>query len=386
MTAAHPPPSQIEGNPVLGFPESGAPGTGHPCPLKILLVGCGKIFRKHVEAIHKNPDCAVAGVVGRRMETVQAAADAVGARAFTDLDTALALSGAEAVSILTPAGTHAEIGVKAAGMKKHVIVEKPMALKLPDADRLIQACDANGVHLFVVKQCRTYSHIARLSRAVSENHCGKILMATARLRWCRRQSYYDAASWRGTWNQDGGVLANHASHYLDLLIWLAGPVRRVRAAIATRLAKIEAEDTAAAILEFESGAAGLIEATTAARPADLEGSISILGDRGSIEIGGTALDRVVHWECDDGAPPAMEGLVPVPTGMSRNRPPDPGEVGGHAAVYRNVVETLRGRAAPLVDGAEGKKSLGLIHALYESAETGRPVDLHEPHRGCRLCG
>src|SRR5205814_6206791 len=161
--------------------------------------------------------------------------------------------------------------------KKHIMVEKPMALTLTDADRMIAACDQAGIKLFVVKQNRFNVPVMKLREALEAGRFGRLVLGTVRVRWCRTQAYYDQDAWRGTWALDGGVLSNQASHHIDVLEWMMGDVDSVFAKSTTALVKIEAEDTAVVVLKFKSGALGVIEATTAARPRDLEGSVSILG-------------------------------------------------------------------------------------------------------------
>ena len=163
------------------------------------------------------------------------------------------------------------------------MVEKPMALTLDDADSMIEACDNHGVKLFIVKQNRFNVPVVQLRKALEDGRFGKLIMGTVRVRWCRPQAYYDQDSWRGTWAYDGGVLTNQASHHIDLLEWMLGDVESVFAKSKTALVDIEAEDTAVVILKFRNGALGVIEATTAIRPKDLEGSLSVLGEKGSVE-------------------------------------------------------------------------------------------------------
>jgi UDP-N-acetyl-2-amino-2-deoxyglucuronate dehydrogenase len=266
------------------------------------------------------------------------------------------------VCVLTPTGHHAEHAIRIASHRKHVVVEKPMALSLDDADAMIAACERAGVRLFVVKQSRYNPPVQRLRRAVDAGSFGKFVMGTVRVRRCRRQDYYDRDDWRGTWELDGGVLANQASHHIDLLTWLMGPVASVYAKAATQLVDIETEDTAAALLTFANGALGIIEATTAARPTDLEGSLSILGERGSVVIGGQNADELVSWRFE--AP--EDSIEPVHAHD------------GHSAFIENVVRTIRGEGSALVDGVEGRRSVEVINAIYESVRTGREVAL--PYR------
>ena len=174
-----------------------------------------------------------------------------------------------------------------------------MALRLEDADRMIEACDMHGVKLFVVHQNRYNPPIVKAREALDHGRLGRLALGTVRLRWTRDQAYYDSESWRGTWQHDGGVFMNQAAHHIDMLTWFFGPVESVRAMAATRLVTIECEDTGVAVVRFESGALGVIEATTAARPKDLEGSLSILGEKGSVVIGGFFMNDLVTWNFAD---------------------------------------------------------------------------------------
>ncbi|MBI4179925.1 Gfo/Idh/MocA family oxidoreductase [bacterium] len=350
--------------------------------LKVLLVGCGKIARKHVDAISAVDGLSLAGVCDREESRAKALGEACSVPHYADLETAMARSGATVVSILTPSGTHAKLGLTVARSGRHVVVEKPMALKLSDADELIRGCEAAKVALFVVKQNRYNPPVQAAHAALDRGRFGKLVLVTVRVRWCRPQSYYDADGWRGTWGMDGGVLANQASHHIDLLQWFGGPVETVFARGARHLARIEAEDTALAILRFESGALGVIEATTACRPKDLEGSVSILGEKGSVVLGGFAANQIDHWAFD----PALPEDADIFRNQKSTQSNPSSGFGGHRSFYADLVSALTRRQTPLVDGLEGKKSLGLIHALYESIETGQEVSLTRPHGGCRLDG
>ena len=284
----------------------------------------------------------------------------------------------DVVSVLTESGNHAKNCIEVATLKKHVVVEKPMALRLSDADAMIKACDTAGVRLFVVKQNRFNVPVVKAREALENGRLGKLIMGTVRVRWCRPQDYYDQDSWRGTWEFDGGVLTNQASHHIDLLEWMLGDVETVYALSSNALADIEAEDTAVVALKFKSGALGTIEATTATRPNDLEGSLSILGEGGSIEIGGFAVNQLKTWR--------FTNRVPEDERVQREFSVNPPNVYGfgHQAYYEHVVESIVSGSPHLVDGLEGRKSLELISAIYESIETQKPVQLRfEPVR-CKL--
>ena len=259
-----------------------------------------------------------------------------------------------------------------------LVVEKPLALRLEDADRMIEACDAHGVKLFVVHQNRYNLPIVKAREALEQGRFGRLVLGTVRLRWTRDQAYYDSESWRGTWAHDGGVFMNQAVHHIDMLTWFMGNVESVRSMAATRLVKIEAEDTGVAVIRFNSGALGVLEATTATRPKDLEGSISILGEKGSVVIGGFFMNELVTWNFEDKQPDRRRGVRAVrqePAGAWRTT---------SASTSRGVIASLQTKKAALVDGLEGRKSLELITALYESIETNTDVQLRFRPKKCRL--
>ncbi len=297
---------------------------------------------------------------------------------YTDINEMVQQEDIDVVSVLTPSGLHAENVIALAGFGKHIVVEKPMALTLDDADAMIKACDENSVKLFVIKQNRFNVPVVKLNEAVLADRFGKLVLGTARIRWCRTQDYYDKEKWRGTWAYDGGVLSNQASHHIDLLKWIMGDVDSVFSKSATALVNIETEDTAVAVLRFANGALGIIEATTATRPKDLEGSISILGEKGSVVIGGFAADELKVWNFVDKVPGDDEIFTKYATNP-------PNEFGfGHKAYYEHVIDCISNKKQQLVDGLEGRKSLELITAIYESIETGREVFLRFKPRKCRL--
>ncbi|MCM2324294.1 MAG: Gfo/Idh/MocA family oxidoreductase [Oligoflexia bacterium] len=348
--------------------------------INIAILGCGRIAKRHSELLGQNQikGAKLSAVCDLIAEKARVIGERFSVPYYTDLREMLAKERIDAVAVLTQSGMHAEHAIEVARHKKHVIVEKPMALTLDDADAMIRACDVNGVKLFVVKQNRMNVPVVKLREAVVAGRFGKLVLGTVRVRWCRTQEYYDQDDWRGTWRYDGGVLSNQASHHVDLLEWMMGDVVSVFAKSATALVDIEAEDTAIAILKFRNGALGIIEATTAARPSDLEGSISMLGERGSVEIGGFAVNEMKTWQFSEKTPEDDEVIAKY----SVNPPNVYGF--GHQAYYEHVVECLVNGTHQLVDGLEGRKSIELISALYESIETGREVSLRFTPRECRL--
>lgn len=348
--------------------------------LNFALVGCGRIAKRHSELLGNSqiPHARLAAVC----DIVEAKARAIGEKFsvpfFTDMHEMMKRSDIDVVVVLTESGNHAKHVLELAAYGKHLVVEKPMALTLDDADAMIRACDEAGVRLFVVKQNRFNVPVVKLREALEARRFGKLVMGTIRVRWSRDQSYYDQDPWRGTWALDGGVLTNQASHHVDLLEWMMGDVDSVFAKSMTALVDIEAEDTAVAILKFRNGALGVIEATTAVRPKDLEGSISVLGEKGTVEIGGFAVNQMKVWNFTEPQPGDSE----VMQKYSVNPPNVYGF--GHQAYYEHVVDCIRSQKQHLVDGLEGRRSLELINALYESVETGREVPLRFRPQRSRL--
>jgi predicted dehydrogenase len=348
--------------------------------LKFALVGCGRIAKRHSELLGLGQIKGALLVAACDVDVKKASA--IGTRFsipfFTDMHEMMRSVNIDVVVVLTESGNHAKHVIGLAQHRKHIVVEKPMALTLEDADTMIAACDAAGVKLFVVKQNRFNVPVCKLREALQAGRFGKMVLGTVRVRWCRHQAYYDQDLWRGTWALDGGVLTNQASHHVDLLEWMMGDIDSVFAMSNTALAKIEAEDTAVVTLRFKNGALGVIEATTAARPIDLEGSISILGEGGTVEIGGFAVNKMKVWSFVE----VMPGDDEVMEKYSVNPPSVYGF--GHQAYYEHVIDCIKNNHQHLVDGLTGRKSLELINAIYESIETGKEVPLHSKVKSCRL--
>ena len=335
---------------------------------RIALVGCGRISKNHFDAISKIDGLEIAAVCDEIGERAHEAGDNLGVPSYGNYERMLAETECDVVTIATPSGLHPSQGVIAARAGKHVVTEKPMAISLAGADELVRACDEAGVHLFVVKQNRLNRPIQLLKKAVDSGRFGKIYMANCTVRWARPQDYYDQAPWRGTWKYDGGAFMNQASHYVDLIQWMMGPVDSVVAKTATLARKIETEDSGAAVIKFQSGALGVLEVTMLTYPRNLEGSFTILGEQGTVKIGGTAVNKVEHWLFAE--PDADDKLIEQ---MNTNPPNVYGF--GHEGYYRNVLSVLRGEAKADTDGREGRKSLELILGIYESAKSGREVKL-----------
>lgn len=340
--------------------------------IRFALVGCGRIVKKHIEALKEIKEAELVAVCDLVEEKAKKAAELAGIdKYYTSYDEMLQTEDVDVVNILTPSGLHPKHTIDIVKKyKKHIVVEKPMALKLEDADEMIKTCDEYGVRLFVVKQNRYNLPVQKAREALESGRFGKMVMGTVRVRWARHQDYYDQDSWRGTWELDGGVITNQASHHIDLLEWMLGEPVSVMAKTETYLADIEADDTAAAIIKFKSEALGIVEATTCARPKDLEGSLSLLGEKGSVVIGGFAVNKMETWRFEDESEEDSKKIVKEFAEMP------PNVYGfGHKRYLEHVIDCIKNNKKALVDGLEGRKSIELINAMYESAETGKEVFL-----------
>ncbi len=335
---------------------------------RVALVGCGRIAQNHFDSVKQIDGLSFTAVCDIVESRAKDAGELLGVPWFTDYERLLREAECDVVVIATPSGLHPQHGILAAKAGKHVISEKPMAITLASADALVHACDDAKVQLFVVKQNRLNPPIQLLRKAIEKGRFGRIYLANTTVRWTRPQEYYDQAKWRGTWEFDGGAFMNQASHYVDLMQWLCGPVESVVAKTATMARRIEAEDTGVAVLKFRSGALGTIEVTMLTYPKNLEGSITILGEKGTVKIGGTAVNKVEQWQFadadeDDALIESASSTPPTVYGL------------GHLGYYRNVLAVLRGEATADTDGRGGRKSLELILGIYEAARTGTEVSL-----------
>ena len=347
---------------------------------RFAILGCGNVAQKHVHAIQNLLQGArIEAFCDLIKERAEALGEKVGGASFSDVHEMMRSVGdkIDIISVLTPSGLHAQNVRELAQYGKPLIIEKPIALRLEDADDIIRICDMRGVRIFVVHQNRYNLPILKAREALEQGRFGRLVLGTVRVRWRRDQDYYNSADWRGTWAYDGGVFVNQASHHIDMLTWFMGDVESVQAMGATRLVDIECEDTGVAILRFGNGAMGIIEATTATRPKDLEGSISILGEGGSVVIGGFFMNELVTWEFED--------RQPIDDVICKQYARNPSEWGWNLGEYlRGVLVAIKQGKSGLVDGLEGRKSLELISAIYESIEEQRGVVLRFNARKCRL--
>jgi UDP-N-acetyl-2-amino-2-deoxyglucuronate dehydrogenase len=337
--------------------------------IKIGVVGCGRISANHFKSIEAHSrDLQLAAVCDADAASLESASKQYDVPGYSSLSDLLLHSDADVLALCTPSGMHPRQTIEIARSGRHVITEKPMATRWSDGLRMVRECDQAGVHLFVVKQNRRNATLQLLKRAVDSRRFGRIFMVTINVFWSRPQSYYDSAKWRGTWEFDGGALMNQASHYIDLVDWLIGPVESVQAYVATLARNIQVEDTATVGIRWRSGALGSINVTMLTWPRNMEGSITILGERGSVRIGGVAVNEIQHWEFADQQPDDENvKAANYETGSVYGF--------GHPLYYDNVVKTLRGEAEPETDGREGLRSLELLIASYMSARDGRRVAL-----------
>lgn len=338
-------------------------------PVRFALVGCGRISKNHIEALARHAGRAEwVGVCDSNAAALAAATAATGAPGFASLAALLTGCEPDVVVLASPSGLHSQQAIEVARAGRHVLTEKPMATKLDEGMAMVRACRDAGVKLFVVKQNRLNATVQLVKRAIEQGRFGRIFMSTVNVFWTRPQSYYDAAKWRGRWDLDGGAFMNQASHYVDLLDWLVGPVDNVHAYTATLDRDIEAEDTGVMSLRLRHGGLASINVTMLTYPQNLEGSITILGEKGTVKIGGTAVNKIEHWQFAE--PHADDDTVKAASYET-------GSVYGfgHAAYYDNVIKTLRSEGDAAVDGYEGLRSLEILVAAYRSARDGQRVGL-----------
>jgi UDP-N-acetyl-2-amino-2-deoxyglucuronate dehydrogenase len=350
---------------------------GQPIPstdrkVRFALIGCGRIAQNHFEAVKRHAEraelVAVADVDAAALDAAVAKTGARGFASLTDLLAARAELGIDCIVLTTPSGLHPRQTIEAAEAGLHVMTEKPMATRWQDGLAMVKACDDAGVRLFVVKQNRRNSTLQLLKRAVAEGRFGRLYNVAVNVFWTRPQAYYDSAAWRGTWEFDGGAFMNQASHYIDLLDWICGPVESVMAYTGTLARNIEVEDSGVAALKWRNGAMGTVNVSMLTWPKNLEGSITLLGEKGSVRIGGVAVNEIQHWQFD--TTHEMDAQIAAASYDTTS------VYGfGHPLYYDNVINTLRGDAEAETDGREGLKSLELLIAMYMSARDGKRINL-----------
>ena len=337
--------------------------------IRFALVGCGRIAKNHFAAIesHKR-SCELVDVCDIDPRSLEAAVKLTGATGHSSLRDLLEETTADCVILATPSGLHSNQAIRIANTGRHVMTEKPMATRWRDGLAMVNACDKSGVQLFVVKQNRQNATLQLLKNAITCGRFGRIYSVAVNVFWTRPQDYYDSADWRGTWEFDGGAFMNQASHYIDLLDWLIGPVDSVMAYTGTLARNIQVEDSGVAALRWRNGAMGTLNVTMLTHGQNYEGSITILGENGTVRIGGVAVNEIQHWEFADEQPDdknVTEASYATTSVYGF----------GHPLYYDNVIKTLKGEEKAKTDGREGLKSLELLIALYLSARDAKRIAL-----------
>lgn len=336
--------------------------------IRVAVVGCGRISKNHFGSIAQlSNEYELVAICDNDDKVLAAHKTEYKVPAYLSLDEMLQKEKIDLVTLCTPSGIHATQTIKAAKAGVHVITEKPMATKWEDGLAMVRACDEAGVRLFVVKQNRRNSTLQLLKRAVTEKRFGKIHMVHMNVFWTRPQEYYDRASWSGTWDMDGGAFMNQATHYVDLLHWLVGPVDKVHAMLSTHR-DIEVEDTGVVNLKWRNGALGSMAVTMCTYPKNYEGSMTILGEKGTVRIGGVAVNDIQEWIFAE--PKDYDAEI-----ESANYETTSVYGFGHPPYFQNVADVLRGKAEPETDGREGLKSLELLISIYRSARDNNEVGL-----------
>ena len=337
--------------------------------IRFALVGCGRISANHFDAIEKHESrIKLVDVCDKNPDALKQAINRTKAIGHLNLSELLQNTTADLVVLATPSGLHPDQAIQVAQSGRHVMTEKPMATKWSDGLRMVKACEDASVRLFVVKQNRRNATLQLLKKAIEQGRFGKIYSVAVNVFWTRPQAYYDSAKWRGTWEFDGGALMNQASHYIDLLDWLMGPVESVMTYTATLARDIEVEDSGVVALRWRSGTLGTVNVSMLTYPKNMEGSITILGENGTVRIGGVAVNEIQKWEFSE---------LRVEDAEIENASYQTTSVYGfgHELYYNNVIKTLRGEAEPETDGREGLKTLELLIAMYLSARDGKRVAL-----------
>jgi len=329
---------------------------------KVALAGCGRISKNHIESLLKLREEGVAEIIaccdiisGRARE---AAEKIGGCKPYTDYMQMLKEeTDVDLVTLCTPSGLHPYQAIEAAEAGKNILSEKPQGCSLEACDKAIDAAERAGVKYMVVKQNRFNPSVRLLRRAFEKGRFGKVYMILANVLWTRPQEYYDMAKWRGTYELDGGCLSNQASHYVDLVQWFGGDFTDVTSEYSTQKIRMEAEDTISVAIKFANGAIGSINATVLTYPKNLEGSLTIIGDRGTARVGGFALNTIEHWEFADEDPMDEEAR--------RADTAPPSVYGfGHLPYYRHVFDVLDGKTEPLCTAREARKTVEIIMKAY----------------------
>lgn len=336
--------------------------------LRFGLIGCGRVAPRHAQSLQQLTGAQLIAVADKIESRATSFSKEYQTEKHTDYHALLHRDDIDVVTICTPSGLHAEMAIEALDAGKHVIVEKPIALKTADADRMIAKAKEVDKKLCVILQNRYNPPMQDIYAVVHSGAIGRLMLGNATVRWFRPQSYYEDG-WHGTWAMDGGALMNQSIHHIDALQWLMGEVESVFAYTDTLAHQMEAEDVGVAVVKFKNGAIGTIEGSTITYPQNLEGSVAIFGERGSLKVGGTALNRKVMWKIDGQLEQEREIITADVI--------DPPSVYGysHKLVIEDMIEAIHDNRQPATNGSEARKSLALIEAIYESSRLGQPVEV-----------
>jgi UDP-N-acetyl-2-amino-2-deoxyglucuronate dehydrogenase len=341
--------------------------------IRFCTIGCGRVAGNHLEAITELPGAELAAVCDLVPERAQAYSERFGVPWYGNYHEMLGSEDVDVVNIITPSGMHPHHVIDVISKyRKHIVVEKPLALRLQDAEAMKNAASQAGVTIFPVYQNRYNKAVAGVKAQLASGALGKLALGSVRLHWCRPQRYYGLSPWRGTWAMDGGAYTNQGIHYLDILIYLMGDVDTLYSTTGTQLVDIEVEDTGVATLKFANGALGTVEITTAARPDDAEATVSILGENGTAVIAGLGANRLVTWTLNPDLCAGMSEDIPNAYGL------------GHKPFLADVVRHLREGIPHPISLDEGMRAIRLLNALYRSAEDGVPVRLADGLNSHRL--
>ncbi|MBR6553518.1 MAG: Gfo/Idh/MocA family oxidoreductase [Clostridia bacterium] len=334
------------------------------------IIGCGVIADFHANALFGlSEEAVLVGVADARLPAAERFAKEKQVRAFASVEEMLACPEIDVVTICVPSGLHAELAIKAANAGKHIIVEKPMAITKEQLDAMEEACIRNGVMLSSVAQSRFTSGVRKAKQAIEDGYLGKMVCADVYMKFNRTQEYYNTGGWRGTKAMDGGgALMNQGIHGVDLLLYLAGDVKSVYAVSKTLARQIEVEDTLSAVLEFKSGATGVIQATTSVYPG-YPRRLELNGDKGTIVL---EEGNLVRWDMEDTTLPEVTLKSNVRSSASA---PTDFSADNHTKQFKDVIQALRNGTKPLVDLREGRRAVDLILAIYKSAEEKRVIEL-----------
>jgi predicted dehydrogenase len=331
------------------------------------IIGTGMIGKLHAQAISQIENAKLVAVYNRNYESACKLGESFNCEAFSDIGEFLNCNDMDVVTICTPSGTHGKIAVEAANAGKHLLVEKPIEVTLDKAEEIISACIKNNVMCSVISQHRFDDSIMLLKKAVDEGRLGRIYFGSCYTKWYRTEDYYKSSGWRGTWKYDGGgALMNQSIHYIDLLLYIMGDVKEVYGNCAALLHDIEVEDTGTAVVKFKNGALGMIEGTTAAYPGFYT-KLEIHAENGSVIIEN---DRIKHWDIK-----GEEDISEAATNETGASAPDGISSRSHMKQFENFIEALGNDTKPLISGEDGRRTVELILAIYESSKKSVPVFL-----------